>query len=560
MQLFVWIADLLYDALIGLRNLVSLLDPRPAYVLMELSGPYAEHRTRAPWWIRQPQPASLEDVRQQLRAIRADRRVIGVVITVRDLAAGLAAIQSLRAAFAAYRADGGRVVAFLAQASTRAYYLASVAHTVAMPESGTLDLVGLTLEATFLGEALQRIGIAGEFERIAEYKTAVEPFTRREMSEPMREALTAVLDSVFDDVIGEIAAARGMDSTALRALVDRAPLSAREARDAGLVDAILFEDELAHHLAASGRRPPAILPWRLARRYLRRPFRWRTRGRAIAVITVRGMIHIGESRPPRPFPLPLVGGETAGSSTIARAVRSVEGNPRFGAIILAVDSPGGSAIASDLIWREIARAGKRKPVVAFLGNVAASGGYYVAAGAQRIVSQPATLTGSIGVISGKFTVRTLADRAGIYREILGRGEASTIFSPFTPFSAEDRRRLRAQIAEVYDRFVDRVASGRGIPREEVLAVARGRVWTGRQAQRHRLVDALGDFSAAVDTAKELMGVPPSRSVPVIPIRPPRDAPVGRSGMLAEIGEAVERISSLVEERVFTVMPWNLRLG
>ena len=560
MQLFVWIADLLYDALIGLRNLVSLLGPRTAYVLLELSGPYPEHRTRAPWWVRQPQPTSLDDVRQQLRAIRADRRVIGVVVTVRDLAAGLAAIQGLRAALAAYRADGGRVVVYLTQASMRAYYLASVGHTVAMPESGTLDLVGLTLEATFLGEALQRIGIAGEFERIAEYKTAVEPFTRRAMSEPMREALNAVLDSVFDDVIGEVASARSIDPAALRALVDRAPLSAREARDAGLVDAILFEDELAHHLAASSRRPPAILPWRVARRYLRRSFRWRTRRRAIAVVTVRGLIHIGESRLPRTLPLPLVGGETAGSSTVARAVRAVEGSARFGAIILNVDSPGGSAIASDLIWREITRAGKQKPVVAFLGNVAASGGYYVAAGAQRIISQPATLTGSIGVISGKFTIRQLADRAGIHREILGRGEASTIFSPLIPFSTEDRRRLRAQITEVYDRFVDRVAAGRRMAREEVLAVARGRVWTGRQAQQRGLVDALGDFSAAVGAAKELMGIPPSQNVPVIPIRPPRDAPVGRSSVLKEISEAVDRITSLLEERVFTVMPWDLRLG
>lgn len=557
MRLFVWVADLLYDAFTGLRNLVSLLGPRRAYILLELTGPYPEHRARAPWWVRQPQ--SLEDVRRQLRAIRADRRVAGVIVTVRDLAAGLATIQSLRAALAAYRAGGGRVIAYLTQASTPIYYLASVAHTVAMPESGTLDLVGLSLEATFFGEALERIGIAGEFERMAEYKSAVEPFTRRAMSEPMREALNAVLDSVFDDLVGEVAAARGIAPAALRGLVDKAPLSAREAQEAGLVDALLFEDELPRYLKDARRRPPAILPWRLARRYLLRPLRWRTPGRAIAVISVRGIIHVGESRPPRALPLPVVGEETAGSATIARAVRAAESNPRFGAIILAVESRGGSAIASDLIWREIVRAGQRKPVVAFLGNVAASGGYYVAAGARTIVSQPATLTGSIGVVSGKFTVRGLAERAGIHREILGRGEAAAISSPFAPYSTEERRRVRAQTAEVYDRFIGRVAAGRRMAREDVGAVARGRVWTGRQAHRHRLVDALGDFEAAVDAAKELMGVPPSRSVPVIPIRPPRDAPVGRGDVVADIGGAVGRVSALLAERVLTVMPWDLWL-
>ncbi len=557
MWLFVWIADLLYDALIVLRNLVSLLRLRPTYVLLELSGPYPEHRARAPWWIRQP--PSLEDLRQQLRQITADPRVAGVVVTVRDLTAGFASIQGLRAAFATYRSGGRRVIAYLPQASTRVYYLASVADAVVMPESGTLDLVGLTLEATFLGEAFERIGIVGEFEQIAEYKTAAEPFTRRAMSEPMREALNTILDSVFDDLVGEVASARKIDPAAVRALVNTAPLPAREARDAGLVDAVLFEDELPQYLAAGRRRLPAILPWRLARRSLRRPFRWRRPGRAIAVISVTGVIHVGESRPRRALPLPLLGGETTGNATIARAVRAVERDPRFGAIILSVDSPGGSAVASDLIWRELERAGRRKPVVAFLGNVAGSGGYYVAVGARRIISQPATLTGSIGVVSGKVTVRGLAARAGIHREILGRGEASTIFSPFMPFSPEERRRLRARTVEIYDRFVDRVAAGRRMPREQVLAVARGRVWTGRQAHQHRLIDALGDFTAAVEAAKELMGVPAARSVPVIPIRPPQDVPVVTRGLAMDISTVIGGIAALLEEHVLTLMPWDLRL-
>ena len=579
MRLFIWLGDLLYDAFILLRNLVvSLLAPRPMFVLLELSGAFPEHRTRAAWPIRQP--PTLDDIRRQLRIIGGNRQVAGVIITVHDLQAGLASIQSLRAALAAYRAGGRKVVAYLTQASTRQYYLASAADTIIMPESGMLDLVGMAVEVTFFKDALDRLGVAGEFEQIAEYKSAVEPYTRPTMSGPMREALNAVLDSVFDDVIGDIAAARRLDPGAVRALVNRAPLSAGDARAAGLVDTLLFEDELPRHLAVEGRRLPTILPWRLARKRLRQPFRWRMPGRAVAVIGVRGPILVGESRQRPPLPLPLLGGETTGHATVTRAIRSVERNPLFGAIVLSIDSPGGSAIASDLIWREVVRAGRRKPVVAFLGNVAASGGYYVAAGARKIISQPATLTGSIGVISGKFNVRGLAERAGLHREILTRGEAATITSPFTPFSPEERRRIRAQAEDVYDRFVNRVASGRGLSREDVLAVAKGRVWTGRQARGHRLVDALGDFFTAVDAAKELMGVPLSWAVPVVFIKPPRAVPLGGGGFLAWLtGRIVGRLTGgmgsvltgawagmadgwmdfaqLLEERVLALMPWDL---
>ncbi len=571
MRLFVWLGDLVYDAFILLRNvIVFLLAPRPMYVLLELSGAYPEHRMRA-WSFRHP--PTMDDVRRQLQILGDNRRVAGVIVTVHDLQAGLATIQSLRAALAAYRTRGGKVVAYLPQASTRQYYLASVADTVVMPESGTLDLTGVAIEVTFFKDALDKLGVAGEFEQIAEYKSAMEPYTRRTMSLPMREAMNAILDSVFDDVAGEIATSRRLEPGTVRALVDRAPLSAREAREAGLVDAVLFEDELPHHLAGGARRLPTILPWRLAKKRLRQPFRWRIPGRAVGVINVRGPILVGESRTPPRLPIPLLGGETAGHATITRAIRAVERNPLFGAIILSIDSPGGSAIASDLIWREVVRAARKKPVVAFLHNVAASGGYYVAAGATKIVSLPATLTGSIGVISGKFDLRALGARAGFHREILTRGQAAAMMSPFVPFAPGERRHIRAQMEEVYGRFVDRVASGRGLAREDVLAVARGRVWTGREAQQHRLVDTLGDFFTAIDTAKQLMGLPASRIVPVVLIKAPPGVPLGGRGVLGSLAVAWGGIfgawamavdvwadlAALLEERVLALLPWDLSL-
>jgi protease-4 len=557
MRPFNYLADVLYDLFILIRNLlVSLLGPRPLYVLLELSGPYPEHRLRGPWGVRQPQ--SIEDLRRQLELI-AQNEAAGVIITAHRLEAGVAAIERIRGALAAFRARGKRVIAYLPQASTRVYYLASVADTIVMPEAGILDLVGLQIEATFFKEALDRLGIAGEFEQIAEYKGAAEPFTRRTMSAPMRESLNAVLDSVFEDITTQVAAARRLTPATVQALVDRAPLNAREALEAGLVDAVLFEDELPGYLHAKPHRTPTILPWVLARRRLKRPLRWSTPGRAIAVISVRGVIQMGESRNAPPLPIPFLPGASTGHATVARAFRAVERNPLFGAVILAIDSPGGSALASELIWREVDRVNRTKPVVAYLGNVAGSGGYYVAAGARRVIAQSATLTGSIGVISGKFTVRGLAARAGVVRETLTRGEAAAISSPFVPYSAEDRRRVRKQMDEVYARFVDRVAAGRRMTRADVMAVARGRIWTGRQAKERGLVDRLGDFPAAVAAVKELMGVPESRAVPVVLIRPPRGVPVRGAGMLAELGEAGANLAALLEEQVLALTPWELSL-
>jgi len=555
MPLFVWLGDLLSNAWFVLRNLAAAVGrPRGMYVLLELRGPYPEHSVPRPWWIRR-RPETVDEVRRRLELIGADRAAAGVVVMLGDVEAGLASVQSLRAALAACRAAGKRVIVYLTHASTRLYYLASAADAVVMPESGTLDLVGVTLEATFLGDTLERLGIAGEFERIAEYKSAIEPFTRNAMSEAMREALNAVLDSVFDDLVGEIARARGLDPDAVRRLINEAPLSARAAADAALVDAVLFEDELPAYLADGTGRHPAIVPWAAARRRLRRPLRWRAGARAIAVISLRGPIVMGESR----NRLPLFGGATTGHATVARAVRAVERNPLFGALVLSVDSPGGSALASDLIWREIERIGHRKPVVAFFGNVAASGGYYVAASARRIVCLPGTLTGSIGIIAGKFNVRGLLERLGAHRDILARGDAATITSPFVPFSADERRRLRTQTEETYARFVDRVARGRRMAPDAVRAVARGRVWTGRQAKERGLVDALGDFPAAVDAAKDLMGVAPARTVPVVHVRAPRGAARPPEHPIEALRELAVGAGAFLEERVLALFPWEVSL-
>lgn len=215
-------------------------------------------------------------------------------------------------------------------------------------------------------------------------------------------------------------------------------------------------------------------------------------------------------------------------------------------------------MAADLIWREVTITSRKKPVVAFLSHIAASGGYYAASGATRILCQPGTLTGSIGVVGGKFSLVGLAARSGIRREILARGEASTIASPWRALAPGDRDRLRDHMGEVYARFVDRVASGRGMTRDEVLAAADGRVWTGRQALELRLVDAWGDFVEAVGIARELMGIPPGRDIPVVSVRPARAAPVEPPRYRRAAAALEDDIERLLGERVLAFFPWELR--
>jgi protease-4 len=574
-----WILDLLHNGLRFVFNLVTRLPgPRVDYVVIEVSGSYPERTPpagpllprllRRPW---QRPDESLEALRARLERISAAPGVAGVVLRVRGLRASMAAVQSLRDAVAALRRTGKRVVASLNDADLPGYYLATAAEEIWMPEAGYWNVWGLRTEITFFREALDRAGILPEYERIAEYKTAADPFMRSGLSEHHREVLESVLDSLMTEIAGDVAASRRLDPGAARAAIDRSPLHADEAREAGLVDVVGFEDEMPARLGSPG-RPAVMRPWAQARMRLPVPYRWDAGRPAVGVVELIGTIVPGESRD-SPVPLPVVGGRFAGSDTVARAFRAAERDPRVRAVVFHVDSRGGSALASDLIWREVDRVKRSKPVVVHMGGTAGSGGYYVSCGASHIVAQPATVTGSIGVIAGKMTGRGLMGHLGLNREIVARGEAATIESAFQPFSEEQRGRVRRSIESVYRRFVGRVAAGRRKSEDEVHAVARGRVWTGRQALERGLVDELGDFTVAVRRARELAGIPPAQVARVVTIRPPLAAGIPAAGgaiqgaladaasgvlaagaALADAAEALRVALALVGEPALLLMP------
>jgi protease-4 len=571
-----WFVDLLRNTWRLLANgIARAAGPPPEYVVVTLSGSYPERtpparpfarRVLAPPWERPEE--SLEALRERLERIAAASGVRGIILRPLDLRAGLAAVQSLRAAVREIRGRGKRVVAYLLDADLQSYSLAVACDEVWMAPAGFWRVAGPRTELTFFRGAFDRVGLLPQYERIAEYKTAADIFTRPGMSEHHREVVESILDGLGSEIVADVAAARRLDQGAVRAAIDRAPLNAADAASAGLIDGVCYEDELPERLG-SRERPARLRPWAQAQRRLPRPYLWRARTPTIGVVELIGAIVPGESRE-SPVPLPLVGRRFAGSDTIARAFRAAERHPGIRAVVFHVESPGGSALASDMIWREVERVKQRKPVVVFMGNVAGSGGYYVSCGASRIIAQASTITGSIGVLAGKITARVLWERLGLNREIVARDQTATMESVFQPFSDDQLGRLRAAIHTIYRRFVGTVAKGRGRAPEEIEAVARGRVWTGRQALERGLVDELGDFVLAVRRASELAGIPPTRRVRTVTVRPPRAAGVPVFGAASAAGavygtasgagavtqtlEAWRATGALLSEPVLLLMP------
>jgi protease-4 len=505
-------------------------------------------------------------MRAALERIGNDSRVQTVVLRFETLQAGTSALYSLRHMFLNLRNAGKRVVAWLPTANTWGYYLASACDEVIIPPSGRISVMGLSLEATFLKDTLDLVGVEADLESIGEYKSTPDTFRRSTMAEPQREMLDAILGSYFDELVAAIAEGRGLDPAQVREMITQTkpthamPMLPAEAMEAGLIDAVLYEDELPAYLNPSedNKKPISLCTWRNAARWLRQPIKRATR-RAIGVVSLQGLIVPGRSRR-TPIPIPMARAQ-AGAETISQALRRAEADQHIAAVILHIDSPGGSALGSDLICREVRRLRESKPVVVLMGSYAASGGYYAATLANRIVACPTTLTGSIGVWGGKFTLGGLYDRLGIKRTSLQRGALAGFYSDTTPFTSEERAWIRRDIAETYTLFKALVAEGREITEEQVEQIARGRLWTGTQACEIGLVDKVGDFDTALALAKELADFKTAQDVPVVPVRPPRHtlAPPAFPTTDQTLAALLDTWQDLARERVWAIAPWMVHV-
>jgi protease-4 len=515
------------DAPVNLWRLVRnararLLGRPPDYVWIEVSGSLPEFETPAGFLRRRlapgPRPLTLEGLRARLDRIDADGRPRGVALRVRNLDAGWAALEELRGELLAFRERGGRVVAYLADtADTRSYYLVCAADEILATPLATLNVTGVRARVNFFKDALDRLGLEAEVVAVSPYKTAGDSYVRNDFSRESREQLERLLDHRYEEITRAIASGRNLSPERVRAAIDRAPFGAREAMDEGLLDGVCYEDELPRRLGPDGRAN--LSEWGAARRALRVPYRARAR-RRVGLVEVSGAIVRGRSRR-LPVPLPFLGGEQAGSESVVGALRVAEKNRRVAAVLVRVESPGGDALASDLIWREVERIRAKKPVVVLMGNVAASGGYYVSAPASHVVARRNTVTGSIGVLTVRPVAGGLLDKIGVNPAAVERGARAGLLDPRRRPSEDERRVLERQIQLVYDEFKDRVARGRKLDLQGLEGIAGGRVWTGAEALEIGLVDELGGFRQAFRKATELGGIERAAPETLVKITVPR---------------------------------------
>jgi protease IV len=470
--------------------------------------------------------------RPRLRAILrtlydagADPRVKGLVAKIGNPAMSLAQAQEIRDAVRAFATSGKPTIAW-AQTfgentpASVTYFLASGFGEIWLQPSGEVNLVGVTIETRFLRGLLDKLGVVPEIGQRHEYKNAADRILRTEMSDAHREAYDRLAASAWEQIVAGVAEARGLSTDAVQALADRAPLSASDAAAAGLVDHVGYRDEVyaAARRAVASDGNVALLfadKWSKDERPVARIVRQvqQRKAPAIALVEGHGGIAIGRSRRGAQGPV-------MGSDTVAAHIRAAVRDANVKAIVFRVDSPGGSYVASDTVWREVVCAREAgKPVVVSMGAVAGSGGYFVACPADVIIAQPGTLTGSIGVLGGKAVTAGLTDKFGLSYDSVQRGEHARMYSTHSPFSDGERERLDAFLDAVYDDFTTKVAQGRNMTRDAVHEVARGRVWTGADAREIGLVDDLGGLRDAIRIARERAGlgvdapVRPAVSVP-----------------------------------------------
>jgi protease-4 len=481
--------------------------PSSAALHMPLRAPYSETDRLEIFTQLFDQPPSLRATLDLIERAKDDDRIRSLVIRPQTTGALWGQLQEVRDAIVDFRASGKPVTAYLEYGGAGEYYLASAADRVLMMPAGQLDLTGVATYELFFRGTLDKLGVFPDLLHIGDYKTASNTFTHRTFTPAHAEAARELNRSWYDQLVRAIADGRQRTEAEVRTLIDGGPYMAGEAREAGLVDDLVYEDQIGAGADTPGTR-------RLdADAYAR------TRGRPasgprVALLYAAGVIASGESVYDTP------GAQVVGSDTFAGWVRRARVDPDIRAIVVRIDSPGGSAIASEVIWRELMLARDVKPVIVSMGDVAASGGYYIAAPAHVIVAQPGTITGSIGIVTGKYVLEDAMASLGVGTEAVSEGRMAEIYSPFRPFTPAERARVEEHMQETYELFVTRVAEGRQSTHERIDAVGQGRVWTGHQARELGLVDELGGLDRAIQIAKQRARIEASRGVTLV-VYPPK---------------------------------------
>lgn len=443
---------------------------------------------------------TVRDVVEAIDRAAGDRRVEALVARIGGGGIGLAHLQELRDAVTRFRASGKSAYAFAETfgefgPGNGGYYLASAFSEIWLQPSGDVGLTGLMYESPFVRGVLDHLDVEPDLDQRHEYKNAMNYYTHTEYTDAQREAMQAIVDSQFSQIVRGIADGRDLDEAEVRERFERGPFLGEEALEAGLVDRLGYRDELKQAIDEAVTRSATRVA---ALSYLGRAGRPHRRGTTVAWVHGYGAVVRGPSTYS-----PVDGSIQMGADTIARAMRRAVDDSRVRAILFRVDSPGGSYVASDTIWRETIRAREAgKPVIVSMGNLAGSGGYFVAMHADKIVAEPGTITGSIGVLGGKLVTAGFWDKVGVGWDSVQSSGNADMWSPRSPYDPTARERFQAGLDRVYDDFTTRVAEGRGLDLETVRRIARGRIWTGESALELGLVDALGGVDVALDLVRE----------------------------------------------------------
>jgi len=502
---------------------------------------------------------TLADVVDALDRAARDERVKGMIARVGGASQGWAQTQELRDAIARFRVAGKFTVVHAETIGDfgngmQPYHLASAFEEIWLQPMGIVDIKGLAVEMPFFAGALENAKVTAEVRRRYEYKTAAENLSERQATPANLEMMNDLVDDLFNQWVSDVAAARKLTPERVRTLVDNAPVLHQEALDAGLIDRLGYYD-MARDAALKRTEGKADI-WDLDK-YAAAAGPANDEGPAIAIITGSGVIGRGEAEAN-----PLTGEETFGPATVAEAFRDAINDSSVDAIVFRVDSPGGSPVGSETVRRMVRLARERgKPVIVSMGGVAASGGYWVAMDADRIVAQPGTLTGSIGVVFSKLVTNGLADWAGVHTDRIARGANAAMFSPTTPFSESESRRVDALLDDIYANFTQGVAEGRKLPLETVQELAKGRVYTGRRAKELGLVDELGGMDTALRLARESIGLAADAPVRLRPYPSPKNRfelfqELMSGDVRADLGRAV-LADTLADARPLlrTIAPW-----
>ncbi|HAF22782.1 MAG TPA: signal peptide peptidase SppA, partial [Blastocatellia bacterium] len=462
---------------------------------------------------------SLSNLVLQFKKAKVDNRIKAVMLDVNMSGAGWGKAEEIRDAIADFRSSGKPVYAYMEYGMNKEYYIASACDKIYLAPPGELFINGLAADVLFFRGSLNKLGIYPDIFQIGKYKSVGDMFTQKQMTDAHREFMNSLVDDLFNRYVEAIAKARGKSLGDVRAIIDNAPYSAPKAKDAGLIDGVAYRDELEKELKTKlgyketddlrlvkGASYSDVDPESLGL----------NKGERIAVIYATGDIGSGQSENSPS------GSQSIGSDTLARALNDARDDKTIKAIVVRVDSPGGSGLASDIIWHAVAAAKEKKPVVISMGDVAASGGYYISADASKIVAQPSTITGSIGVVAGKPVMRGFYDWLGISNEYVLRGKQAGMFRETEKFSPEERAKFEEWIKNTYyNDFVPKVAKGRNKDVAYIDSIAQGRVWTGAQGRDRGLVDEFGGLDRAIEVAKELAKIPKDKGVHRVILPHPR---------------------------------------